>query len=412
LDPGQVLNRSRQASAEETPAFGGIAERFRRAGQLDRAVTLCREGLQKFPEHLSARVTLGWALLDQGKYDEAQVELEQVLKRAPDNLAAIRGLAELHERAENAVELSLDGPGPWPPDAAAIAAATPAAADDRAPVQQGTDVEDDAAVPVATVPTGAPPPPGPVPTVAAPITYEGTISPTESDLPVSPATAAEMKAFADLLIDPVVEPVPAPVEVDEAKVAEVEIGVVGADALLKALDELEDVSPVEAAPASAEADIVDVPVLAEPALDELVGALESTEPAAAHVEPAAIHVEPVVAAAAPDPVSVQEVNVEAEPEVSDGFALTGESPSDRGAAAESDPAPAESARLADAADTDTLSLDFDAPAVIEVPVQEPVPVGPAPPSVRSQATIRVLERMLTRVQTRRVEVASEYHLAS
>ena len=103
-----VLNRSRQVPADETPAFGGIAERFRRAGDLERAVALCRDGLKKFPDHLSARVTLGWALLDLGRYDEAQVELEQVLKRAPDNLAAIRGLAELHERAENAVVVPID----------------------------------------------------------------------------------------------------------------------------------------------------------------------------------------------------------------------------------------------------------------------------------------------------------------
>lgn len=99
---GYALNRSRQAPAEDTPAFGGVAERFRRAGDLDRAIELCREGLKKFPNQLSARVTLGWSLLDQGKYDEARAELEQVLRRAPDNLAAIRGLAELHEREENA----------------------------------------------------------------------------------------------------------------------------------------------------------------------------------------------------------------------------------------------------------------------------------------------------------------------
>jgi hypothetical protein len=137
---GIVLNRSRQVPAEDTPAFGAIAERFRRAGDLARAVALCREGLRKFPDHLSARVTLGWALLDQGQYDDARAELEQVLKRAPDNLAAIRGLAELHDRAENTIELSLSGPGPWPPDPATIDSTTdepvgssaPAAADEAA----------------------------------------------------------------------------------------------------------------------------------------------------------------------------------------------------------------------------------------------------------------------------------------
>lgn len=101
LKTGLLLNRSRQVPAEDTPAFGGIAERFRRAGDLDRAITLCREGLRKFPTLLSARVTLGWALLDKGEYDEARGELEQVLRRAPDNLAAIRGLAELHDRTDH-----------------------------------------------------------------------------------------------------------------------------------------------------------------------------------------------------------------------------------------------------------------------------------------------------------------------
>ena len=79
-------------------SFGVIAERFRRAGQADKAVSLCREGLEKFPNHLSARVTLGWSLLDLGEHQEAFDQLKGVLKRAPDNLAAIRGLAELHER--------------------------------------------------------------------------------------------------------------------------------------------------------------------------------------------------------------------------------------------------------------------------------------------------------------------------
>lgn len=87
------------APAALIPAsFSVVAERFRRAGQIDRAVALCREGLEIHPNHLSARVTLGCALLDLGQHLEAHRELQAVLKRAPDNLAAIRGLAELHAR--------------------------------------------------------------------------------------------------------------------------------------------------------------------------------------------------------------------------------------------------------------------------------------------------------------------------
>jgi hypothetical protein len=90
---------------------------------MERAISLCREGLQKFPHHVSARVTLGWALLESGKLDEARQELELVLQRAPDNLAAIRGLAELHDRTEHTLNLPMDGPGQWPPDAASLAEA-------------------------------------------------------------------------------------------------------------------------------------------------------------------------------------------------------------------------------------------------------------------------------------------------
>src|SRR6185295_19246325 len=110
-----VLTRRPKVPAEDTAAFGAIAERFRRAGALEQAVSLCREGLQKFPDHVSARVTLGWSLLDLGKYDEARIELEQVMRHAPDNLAAIRGLAELHDRFEHTLNLPMDGPGQWPP---------------------------------------------------------------------------------------------------------------------------------------------------------------------------------------------------------------------------------------------------------------------------------------------------------
>jgi Tetratricopeptide repeat len=47
---------------------------------------------------VSARVTLGRALMDMGDYDAATSELEQVLRVAPENLAAIRALAEIHRR--------------------------------------------------------------------------------------------------------------------------------------------------------------------------------------------------------------------------------------------------------------------------------------------------------------------------
>jgi tetratricopeptide (TPR) repeat protein len=85
-------------------AFAQLAEEFRRAGQHQEAVDVCASGLAIHPTYLSARVTLGRALLELGRLDEAQAALETVLQSAPENLAAMRGLAEVHHRAGNLPE--------------------------------------------------------------------------------------------------------------------------------------------------------------------------------------------------------------------------------------------------------------------------------------------------------------------
>ena len=62
---------------------------------------MCLSGLERHPSYLSARVTLGRALQALGRLEEARSEFERVIAVAPDNLAAIRALAELHgETAE------------------------------------------------------------------------------------------------------------------------------------------------------------------------------------------------------------------------------------------------------------------------------------------------------------------------
>jgi tetratricopeptide (TPR) repeat protein len=79
-------------------AFAQLAEEHRRAGQYDDAVRVCRAGLAQHPAYLSARITLGRALLEMGRYDEAVSEFEYVLKAAPDNLTAVRELADISQR--------------------------------------------------------------------------------------------------------------------------------------------------------------------------------------------------------------------------------------------------------------------------------------------------------------------------
>lgn len=79
-------------------AFAALAEEFRRVGRFEEAIEICRAGLLRHPVYLSARVTLGRALIAAGDYDAAQQELQSVVRAAPDNLAAVRGLDELRER--------------------------------------------------------------------------------------------------------------------------------------------------------------------------------------------------------------------------------------------------------------------------------------------------------------------------
>lgn len=79
-------------------SFAALAEEYRRLGMFAEAIETCRAGLLRHPAYISARVTLGRALVEVGDYDEASAELEQVLRGAPENLAAIRALADIHRR--------------------------------------------------------------------------------------------------------------------------------------------------------------------------------------------------------------------------------------------------------------------------------------------------------------------------
>lgn len=83
-------------------AFAALAEEYRRSGRFAEAVELCRSGLDRHPAYLSARVTLGRALIELDRLDEAEAELAEVLKAAPENLAAIRGLSDIHTRRRSA----------------------------------------------------------------------------------------------------------------------------------------------------------------------------------------------------------------------------------------------------------------------------------------------------------------------
>jgi len=98
-DSPRLLELRRRVQADPASiAFAQLAEECRRAGENDEAVSICRAGLKFHPDYLSARVTLGRALSELGRLDEAHAELFIVLNAAPDNLAANRAMAEVYQQ--------------------------------------------------------------------------------------------------------------------------------------------------------------------------------------------------------------------------------------------------------------------------------------------------------------------------
>jgi len=79
-------------------AFAQLAEDCRRAGDTEEAIRISRAGLAHHPGYLSARVTLGRGLIELNQLDEARHELSIVLENAPENLAAIRAIADIDKR--------------------------------------------------------------------------------------------------------------------------------------------------------------------------------------------------------------------------------------------------------------------------------------------------------------------------
>ena len=98
-DPSRIEELRRRVQKDPASiAFAQLAEEYRRGGRCQEAIETCRTGLSHHPGYLSAHVTLGRALIETGELQMAQDELRHVLAAAPENLAAIKGLAEIHHR--------------------------------------------------------------------------------------------------------------------------------------------------------------------------------------------------------------------------------------------------------------------------------------------------------------------------
>jgi len=87
----------RFAQAPESRLFLPLADALRRAGELERAMKLCREGLERFPDFASARVLLGECLAESGDLEQAEQTLQKLAEEDGENIRVLKGLAALAE---------------------------------------------------------------------------------------------------------------------------------------------------------------------------------------------------------------------------------------------------------------------------------------------------------------------------
>ena len=117
--------KRRMRADPSSVAFANLAEQYRRACRFDDAIITCRSGLTHHPGYVSARVTLGRALVAIGDLQSAEVELNDVQADAPDNLAAREGLAELQAAQGATPEAEAPGGDEAAPSSSASARIAP-----------------------------------------------------------------------------------------------------------------------------------------------------------------------------------------------------------------------------------------------------------------------------------------------
>src|SRR5581483_7258305 len=80
--------------------FAPLADAYRKAGELDRAIELCKAGLEHHPDYVSAHIVYGRCLLDRGDAAAAAAAFQRVLGLDPENVLALKMLAEIAERGD------------------------------------------------------------------------------------------------------------------------------------------------------------------------------------------------------------------------------------------------------------------------------------------------------------------------
>lgn len=77
--------------------FARLANEYRKRGELDSAIEICRSHVPLQPGYISGHIVLGQALYDRGSVDEARASFETALTLDPENLIALRHMGDISQ---------------------------------------------------------------------------------------------------------------------------------------------------------------------------------------------------------------------------------------------------------------------------------------------------------------------------
>jgi tetratricopeptide (TPR) repeat protein len=75
--------------------FAPLANEYRKAGDVQQAIAICRTYVPQQPGHMSGHIVFGQALFEAGDHDEARGVFEAALGLDPENLIALRHLGDI-----------------------------------------------------------------------------------------------------------------------------------------------------------------------------------------------------------------------------------------------------------------------------------------------------------------------------
>ena len=102
-DPGRLDELKRKFEENPKRYFAPLANEYRKAGDPELAIELCRTYLPQQPTHMSGYIVYGQALHDAGHADESAAVFKQALTLDPENIIALLHLGDISRAAGDKV---------------------------------------------------------------------------------------------------------------------------------------------------------------------------------------------------------------------------------------------------------------------------------------------------------------------